>query len=118
MIRLDKTIRKLQAIADSTVSVGAHIIVSFMDHNTQGDSTKGATQLTNGNLVADTDICAAPQQNFVREIDTVFLTNKDSAAHTFTVKIDESATDYICIVHSLSAGQSLIYEHNTGWSVL
>ena len=118
MIRLDKTIRKLQAVADSTVSVGTHVMVSFVDVTMDGSNNKGASQLTNGNLVADTDICAAPPQNFVREIDTVFITNKDSAAHTFTVKIDESATDYICIVHSLSSGQSLIYEHNTGWSVL
>jgi len=118
MIRLNKTIRKLQLSTDTTVSGGAGVVVSFIDTNPSNDDTRGGTQLTSVAGPGDTDICAAPQQNYVRNIDSVSVYNADSGAHVVTVKIDESATDTIIVKHSLSAAQSLIYEHNTGWSVL
>lgn len=119
MIRLDATTRKLQIALDSSSSAGACVaVVSFFDENIKGEQTKGASQLTSVSGVADTDICAAPKQNYVRNIDTLTVFNGDNATHTIVVKIDDGGTDSPLMKQSLLTLKTLCYDHQSGWQVL
>lgn len=118
MIRLNSTIRKLQLGFDSSVSAGAVCIVSFFDTNMEGAETPGSTQITIGAGTADLDICAAPKQNFIRNIDAVDIFNSDSGPHTLAVKIDESGADATIVQKVVASKGTLHYEHNSGWTVV
>lgn len=119
MIRLDSTIRKLQLGFDSSVSSGGAVcIVTYFDINREGTETPGATKITIGAGVGDLDICPAPQQNFIRNIDTVDVYNPDSGSHTLAVKIDESGSDATIVQKVVASKGTLHYEHNSGWTVV
>lgn len=118
MIRLDTTSRKLQAVmAGAKTTTEPQSVVSFYDESDAGMRTKGATKLANLNDTTDVDICAAPQQSYVRCIDFVEIYNADTVTQTVSVKIDESATDYILVKQVLAAGETLHYEDKEGWYV-
>lgn len=93
-------------------------MVSFYDTNRQGMVTFGATQITSGAGIADLDICAAPQQNFVRNIETITIFNPDSATHVLSIKIDDGGTDTILLKQSLAQNKTLAYGDSSGWQVL
>lgn len=118
MIRLDLTTRKLQIGFDTSVSAGVACVVSFVDTNNEGNPTAGGTQATSGAGIADLDICAAPRQSFVRNIDTVTIFNPDSATHVLTIKIDDGGTDTILLKQSLAQNKTLAYGDSSGWQVL
>lgn len=117
MIRLDKTTRKLQAVmAGAKNTTEPSVTVSFFDENVTGLRTKGATQIATLNDTTDVDICAAPPQNFVRNIDTINVFNPDAVAQVVTIKIDDNGTDTKQITQTLQPNGTLQYEHGYGWS--
>lgn len=118
MIRLDMSTLALQAVLAGAVSANQpEATVSFFDEDITGADTKGATQRTALNSNTDVTICSAPQQNYVRNIDTVSIYNKDTAAVTCTVKTDDGATEFILIKKALNAGETLHYDNEAGWSI-
>lgn len=68
------------------------------------------------NSTTDVDIVSAPssEDRLVRQI---HIHNADTASVTVTVKTDTSGTERKLIVMALTAGQSLIYNSASGWSV-
>jgi len=114
MIRLDATTRKLQAVLAGAVTTNQlPCTVSYSD-KTSTDYV-GATQLTNTNSTTAVDICAAPGASTVRDIDYLSIRNRDTAAATVTVMLDDNGTDYEIVKAALAVGDSLIYTHGDGW---
>ena len=119
MIRLDTTTKKLQAVLAGAVSANQpQCTVSWFDTNPELIPTKGASKETNTNSTTDVDICAAPSQNFVRNIDTVSVHNLDTATVTINIKIDDGGTEYIICRRTLLTREGLCYEHGVGWYVM
>ena len=115
MIRLDSTTRKLQAVISSAVTTTSpSTVVCFYDQNKEGAETKGAVQLSSVSTV-DVDICAAPQQGFVRCIDNIQIYNSDTANMIVSVKIDDSGVDTLLMKQTLSPSQTLFFEAQGGW---
>lgn len=116
MITLDSTTQKLQAVLGGAVSAtNPQITVTFFDDNQEGMETKYANKRTNTNGATDVDICAAPQQSFVRNIESVFIHNLDSASVTLTIKIDDGGTETIIWKAILATLECATYEHGNGW---
>ena len=124
MIRLDKTTTKLQAfLAGAIATTNPTVTVTYKDdtpqQTPQGDTlSKGVVQFTILAGVTETDICAAPNQASVREIDAVTVFNADTASVTVTVCIDDSATNRILIKRTLTTLQTLYYENTVGWQII
>lgn len=117
MIRLDATTRKLQAVLSGAVTTNQlPCLVSYSD-KTSADYV-GASQLTNTNSTTAVDICSAPAASTVRDIDYLSIRNRDTAAATVTVMLDDSATDYEIIKATLAVGDQLVYTHGDGWRVI
>ncbi len=117
MIRLDATTRKLQAVLAGAVTTNQlPCTVSYSD-KTSTDYV-GATQLTNTNSTTAVDICAAPGASTVRDIDYLSIRNRDTAAATVTVMLDDNGTDYEIVKATLAVGDQLTYTHGDGWRVL
>lgn len=117
MLKLDQTTRKLQAVLSGAVTTNQlPCMVSYSDDN--GTTYVGGTQLTNTNSTTAVDICAAPGASTVRDIDYLSIMNRDTAAATVTVMLDDNGTDYEIVKAALAVGDQLIYTHGDGWRVV
>lgn len=123
MISLPLTTHKLQVVLSGAITTN-QLQASVFFH----DSQKGAKadnsevkifpQYSTTNNTTDVDICSAPIVDIVRQIDTIMVFNNDTVSATVTIKVDISGTDQILKRTTLTANQTLIYEHGTGWQVL
>lgn len=124
MIRLNNTTKVLQSVLDATITGSQpQAYVSWFDENPNSENnvTRGADQETNLSSVVDVNICnslGTGKENFVRNIDTINIYNKDSATAVVTVKIDDGGTETILIRKSLTTLQTLHYADKTGWQVI
>lgn len=117
MIRLDTTTRKLQAVLAGAITTNQlACTVCYSDDN--GTTYVGGTQLTNTNSATAVDICDAPGASTVRDIDYLSIRNRDTAAATVTVMLDDNATDYEIVKATLAVGDQLVYTHGDGWRVI
>ena len=117
MITLNTTTRKLQAVLGAAVAANQlPILVGWADKTTT-TYTAGATP-SNSNSTTAVDICAAPGASTVREIDSIIVRNRDTAAATLTIRYNDNATTYDIFTVTLSAGHMLVYAHGTGWQVM
>lgn len=117
MLKLDTTTRKIQAVLSGAVTTNQlPCMVSYSDDN--GTTYVGGTQLTNTNSTTAVDICAAPGASTVRDIDYLSIRNRDTAAATVTVMLDDNSTDYEIVKATLAVGDQLIYTHGDGWRVI
>lgn len=116
MIRLDSTTRKLQVVMDSSASASnGEVMVTFFDISLNGTQTRGATKLSAMSGATDVDICDAPTQNFIRNIDGITAFNKDTATHIITIKIDDAGAETILMKQSVTTLKTLAYEDKAGW---
>ena len=117
MLKLDQTTRKFQAVLSGAVTTNQlPCMVSYSDDN--GTTYVGGTQLTNTNSTTAVDICAAPGASTVRDIDYLSIRNRDTAAATVTVMLDDNGTDYEIVKATLAVGDQLVYTHGDGWRVI
>lgn len=120
MICLDSTTKNLQAVLAGAVSASQpQCVVTWFDEDLAGMDTKGASKETNTNNTTDVNICLAPTvQGFVRNIDSIFVHNLDTATVTINIKIDDGGTEYIICRRTLLTREGLCYEHGVGWYVM
>lgn len=117
MLKLDTTTRKIQAVLGDAVTTNQlPCTVGYSDDN--GTTYVGGTQLTNTNSTTAVDICAAPGASTVRDIDYLSIRNRDTAAATVTVMLDDNGTDYEIVKATLAVGDQLIYTHSGGWNTI
>lgn len=120
MIRLTKTTTKLQLVLDAAgTDVIANVFYYDVKARSKPDNSEyqGAWLKTASNGTTDVDICAAPDANTIRNIDTITVYNGNAATRVVTIKIDDGGTDGTLISKSLTTLQNLVYEAGTGWQV-
>lgn len=104
--------RKLEVVLGGAVTTNQlQCVVGYTDKRLSGNLSDGfGSQVANTNSTTDVEICAVPKSGEIRVIDTIHIYNKDTAAATVTVKIDEGGTEYILVKTTLAAGDTLTYE--------
>lgn len=123
MIPLDTTTRKLQAfLAGAPAATNPTVTVVFYDvpAQTKMDTSeyRRAPQFTVLAGTAETDICAAPAQGTVRNIEYICVYNADSAGVVVTVCVDDNGTNRIQVVMALATTESAVWTSQSGWNVV
>ena len=125
MIYLDNTTRKLQAfLAGAAATTNPTVTVMYKDWTPQTDGdgvaliSSGKPQFTVLAGATETDICAAPNQGYTREISMVNVFNADTTNVTLTICIDDDGTNRIQLKKVLATLETLCYENGVGWFVL
>jgi hypothetical protein len=111
MLNLAATTDKLQVTTDAAQNVDVH--ASWGDiSGTTVSFGKTNTAIT---TATTTDVVAAPGASTVRNIKTLHIRNKGSAAVTITVIFDQNGTDFELHKESLGAGEALSYVEGIGF---
>lgn len=79
---------------------------------------KGFMKRTASNGTTDANICTAPEVGRIRNVKSIFIHNRDTAAKTVVIKTDNGTTEFIVAKRSLNADQTLVYEDGFGWSLI
>ena len=122
MIYLDTPSKKIEFVLAGSVTTNAlETSAHFFDLTPQSTTTvrRGTVQRATSNNTTDVSIVnAVALQGIIRNVHTIFCHNKDTATATVTIKIDDSGTETILVKQAIAAGESLIYEDGSGWTVL
>lgn len=120
MIRLDTYQRKLQAVLGGAVATTQPTsVVCYTDKENENQKKffiEAVTTALNGTTAVD--ICPAPDKAMVREIDSIHINNKDTAAITLTVRINDNGTNYELVELTILSGETLVYTKSSGWKVI
>lgn len=120
MIVLDSISKKLEIVLAGSVTANQLEITAFYfdvipQQTTSQPRSSPVRAITNN--TTDVTVVASPALNGIRRnIHTIFCNNKDTAAATVTFKMDDGGTETIFVKQTLNAGDSLNYEHGTGWT--
>ena len=123
MIRLDRTNRTLGIVLGGAVATNQlNVIVSGIERGPSSASTQvpviGFTQIATTNGATDVTICAAPGvTGRVREIESIYFRNRDTAAVTVSIEYDDNGTDYVLYSATLAVGDFVAYSYNSGWQL-
>ena len=123
MLRLDRTTRSLGIVLGGAVATNQlNIIVSGVERIPSAAATLapviGFTQIATTSGATDVTICAAPQVNGrVREIESIYFRNRDTAAVTASIEYDDNGTDYIIFTATLAVGDFVAYSYHSGWQL-
>ena len=123
MIRLDRTTRTLGIVLGGAVATNQlNVIVSGIERGPSSASTQvpviGFTQIATTNGATDVTICAAPGvTGRVREIESIYFRNRDTAAVTVSIEYDDNGTDYVLYSATLAVGDFVAYSYNSGWQL-
>lgn len=120
MIRLSGTRQTLQILlAGAVATTEPDVVCCFTDKpplqpqkflpGTRDTTTSGATAV---------DVCQAPENNTVREIDFLSLRNNDTASVTVTVRLNNNGTTRKIVVVTLLTLEQLLFTADSGWIVL
>lgn len=115
--------RKLQAYLDAaaattnpTVTVVYYDVPSkSKDDFSEYRSTPQFTVLAG---TAKTDICAAPEQGTVRNIEYINIYNADSAGVVAKVAVDDAGTTRIQVSIALATTESAIWTPESSWQIV
>lgn len=123
MIYLDATTKTLQlAMSAAPATTQPQITTFFYDlipQATLPTRTRGGLKVTTGSGITDVNIVAAPGvQGTIRNIHTIFINNRDTAAITCIVKLDDNGTETIYARQILQIDETLVYEDGNGWSLV
>ena len=122
-IPLDTTTRKLQAfLSGAAATTNPTVTVGFYDVSSQTkvdtSEYKRAAQFTVLAGATETDVCAAPAQGTVRNIEYINIYNADTLSVTVTVCIDDNGTNRIQVVMALLTTESAVWTPTSGWQVV
>ena len=123
MLRLDRTTRKLGVVLGGAVTTNQlNVIVSGVERIPSAAAQQapviGFTQISTTNNTTDVDICAAPKVNgHVREIESIYFRNGDTASAAVSIEYDDAGTDYVLFSATLAVGDFVAYSYLSGWQV-
>ena len=120
MISIDYT-RKLQAKLASAVTTPVASVAFYdvpsMSKQDYSDYQRSMKFIAlNG--TSDVDICDAPSQGTIRNIDYVNIYNADAGSVTVTVMVDDNGTDRIQVQMTLATTESAVWTPTSGWKVV
>ena len=119
MIRLAQS-RKLQGLlAGAVATTQPDVVVCFRDvkRKIQADFV-AQTKVTTTSGASAVDICDAPDPAVVREVDTITITNNDTASVSATVRYNDGVSTYKIITVTLLTLENLCYAAGLGWRVV
>lgn len=117
MIVLDVTTSKLQVVLAAAHTTNALDCYAAWRDLTSSTYTPGASKVaTNG--TTDVDFVAAPASSTQRLIDNAGVYNRDTVAHTVTIKTDDSGTEKVLWKGVVGVGEKVEYGNGVGWRVL
>ena len=123
MIRLDRTTRTLGIVLGGAITTNQlQVIVSGVDRVPTSAAMQapviGFTQIATTNSTTDVTICTAPTViGRVREVESISVRNRDTAAAVVSIEYDDNGTDYVIFSATLSVGDFLVYSSQSGWQV-
>ncbi len=122
-IPLDLTTRKLQAwLAGAPATTNPTVTVGFYDVTDQEKvgfgEYKRAPQFTLLAGATETDICAAPAQGTVRNIEYICIYNTDTAGVELFIAVDDAGTNRIQVKITLATTESAVWTPTSGWKVV
>ena len=124
MISLDTTTRKLQAfLAGAAATTNPTVTVVYYDvpQQTKVDFSeyRRAPQFTVLAGATETDVCDAPNQSVIRNIEYIAIYNADTATVTVTVCVDDNGTNRIQAKVVLLTGETCCWSAKSGdWSLV
>lgn len=105
----------LEAVSDATATTTEPIVrVDYVDITTTAFTPGRFLGSLNG--TTDVTITAAPAASTTRQVKYVSISNIDTVAHAITVKTNDGSSDYIEIVTTMQAGETLVWTPELGWS--
>lgn len=123
MLRLDRTTRSLGIVLGGAITTNQlQVIVSGVDRVPTSAAMQapviGFTQISTTNSTTDVTICDAPgATGRVREVQSISVRNRDTAAAVVSIEYDDNGTDYVIFSATLSIGDFLVYSSESGWQV-
>ena len=122
MIRLPNTTIKLQIVLGGAVTTNQlKITCGWIDQNPQNEFTRGGQQQATSNSTTDVDLVSAlgtGKDNYVRNIDSIFVYNRDTVSATVIIKTDDGGTEFEIVRRTLLTLETLAYEHGVGWYIM
>ena len=121
MLRLDRTTRSLGIVLGGAITTNQlQVIVSGVDRVPTSAAMQapviGFTQISTTNSTTDVTICDAPgATGRVREVQSISVRNRDTAAAVVSIEYDDNGTDYVIFSATLSIGDFLVYSSESGW---
>jgi hypothetical protein len=112
MFILDTTTKSLLAVLASSVTTNQpEFTVAYAD-NTGSAFTEGSTDGT-FNGTSDVTLVSAPANSTRRVVKSLFIYNKDTVSHTFTIKYDNNGTQRHTHKFTLGSGETWNLDTNT-----
>lgn len=119
MIRLDNPQRSLKAVLSGAATTQPDVVVSFSDKTTKVfPPIKAGVYLSKTNSTTAVTICPAPSNLTVREIDSIFVKNNDSATATTTINYVDNGADRKLVTVDIGPSETLFYTNGSGWKVI
>jgi len=118
MLSLNNTVRSLTVVLAGAVTTNQLDCTAQYrdDRHAKITMSFGATVVATNNTTAVT-LVGAPTTGVIREVFTITIYNKDTAAATVSVSYLDSATSYLIAKFTLAVGDTALYTDEHGWAV-
>lgn len=123
MIALDTTSKLLEIVLSTTVTAN-QLDFTCVYYDVPAQTQEGTLEFRrfvyndDTNNATDVTLVPAPSiPNISREIESIFVYNKDTADATLTIKLYNGSTDFIIVKKTLAANETLVYERGQGWAI-
>jgi hypothetical protein len=117
MFTLDTTTKSIEVVLAGVITTNQlQIVTSYVDKTTSSFTPASTTTATNSTTTVT--IAAAPVALTQREVHSINIYNADTAAATITVRVNDNGTLRPLVKITLAVGDTLVYVHADGWSVI
>ncbi|MBI1313681.1 hypothetical protein GC176_20505 [bacterium] len=114
---LDATTKRLTVTVDGAAdTTESSVIASYVDYAAASTTPGEQDAVTTGATAAE--VVSAPESMIQRHIIYMTIYNEDTAAHVFTVKLDNNGTLRTIVSMRLDAGETLQYTKTNGWEIV
>ena len=118
MLVLDATTKSLEFQNFSTAGNPIYINGSWVELDTSMAVVDWGGFQFSLTATGTTTLLAAPGANLKRRIQFINIYNSDTVAHTITIKLDVSASEFPLNAFSLQPGDVLVYQDGLGWKCI
>lgn len=119
-MNLDATTKSLEVVLGGTVSANQLQVTADyvdIDQTTFGATADAYASTLTNNVTAVTAV-AAPGSGKTRRVTNMCIFNRDTAAQSVTVRVNNNSTIEIKVTISLPVNASLQYTPGAGWSII
>jgi hypothetical protein len=118
MLSLNSTLRSLTvALSGSVTTNQLDCTAQYRDDRVNSITMSFGTTVTATNNTTAVTLVAAPTSGVIREVFTLTIYNKDTAAAIVSVSYLDNATSYTIARFTLAVGDVMVYTDEHGWVV-